>query len=453
MKAIIADKIVVIGLGMTGVSVVKHLVKQVPEKAIYVIDTRLNPPGEEALPSGVTLHKGELKKAWLLDADLIVLSPGICLNHPVIKEAIDKGIEIIGDIELFARAVTAPVIGITGSNGKSTVTSLLGEMAKADGIKVGVGGNIGVPALDLLEEDCALYVLELSSFQLETTFSLAMKGAAFLNFSEDHMDRYDSLESYLIAKQRIFTHASCAIWNQDDLNTYPLIHKSGHKQDSKLCSFGFEKGDYHLGDYQGGSYFFARDIPLLQVAEMGLFGRHNSANCLAAMALADVAGISKEAQIQAIREYHGLAHRCQKVLSCHDIVWVNDSKATNLASTLAALNGLKLDGHLHLLVGGDSKGAELIDLKEALSERAVSLYCFGRDKAKFMPLHSSALMFDTLEQAMMAAYQKAKAKDVILLSPAAASLDQFSHFMARGDAFVAYANHLCNLPKEYQPLC
>lgn len=444
MKAIIADKIVVIGLGITGVSVVKHLVKQVPEKAICVIDTRLNPPGEEALPPGVTLLKGELKKTWLLDADLIVLSPGVSLNHPALKEAIGKGIEIIGDIELFARAVTAPVIGITGSNGKSTVTSLLGEMAKADGIKVGVGGNIGVPALDLLMDDCALYVLELSSFQLETTFSLTMEGAAFLNFSEDHMDRYESLESYLMAKQRLFRHAKCAIWNQDDPNTYPLFQENGHK--SSLCSFGFENGDYHLGYHQGTPYFFAHETPLLPIAQMGLFGRHNSANCLAAMALADVAGISRKAQIQAISEYHGLAHRCQKVLTCNDIVWVNDSKATNLASTLAALNGLKLDGHLHLLVGGDSKGAELIDLKDALSERAVSLYCYGRDKAKFMPLHPSALMFDTLEQAMTAAHQKAKASDVILLSPAAASLDQFSHFMARGEAFVAYANYLCNLP-------
>ncbi len=451
MKANIANNIVVIGLGMTGVSVVKYLVKHWPDKTVKVIDTRLHPPGEEELPSGVALHTGSLNEAWIYDAGLIVVSPGVSLHETLLKKAAEKEIEIIGDIELFARAVKAPVIGITGSNGKSTVTSLLGEMAKIEGIHAGVGGNIGVPALDLLEQNHSLYILELSSFQLETTHSLMMEGAVFLNFSEDHMDRYVNLSDYFDAKQRIFTQTKCAIWNKDDPSTHPLVNIPSY-------SFGFTNADYSLKNENGQEYLCVKksnekEKLILAVSEIGLFGRHNVANCLAAMALADTLGISRAAQIKAMKNYQGLAHRCQKVLQHKGIAWVNDSKATNLASTLAALEGLNLAGRLHLLVGGDSKGADLFDLKKALLGRDVSLYCFGRDSEKFMPLHPSATQFETMEQAMALAYENARADDVILLSPACASLDQFRHFMARGDAFIRYAHHLSNLQQEPEKTC
>lgn len=445
MKANIANRIVVIGLGMTGISVVKYLVKHQPDKTIQVIDTRINPPGEDQLPSGVALHKGSMNQDWLCDAQMIVVSPGIALATPELQAAAMRGVEIIGDIELFARAVQAPVVGITGSNGKSTVTNLVGAMAKAAGLHVGVGGNIGFPALALLEKKCDLYVLELSSFQLETTHSLQMKAATFLNFSEDHMDRYAKLSDYLAAKKHIYTQTQLAIWNQDDAHTKP-------PQMLNHC-FGFSDADYCLMDVRGVTYLSVKNEPILPVSEIGLIGRHNIANCLAAMALADAVGIERHAQIEAMKNEQGLAHRCQKVIQHQGVTWINDSKATNLASTIAALDGLAIEGHLHLLVGGDSKGADLSELKAVLAPLTVTLYCFGRDAALFLPLHEQAQCVETLSQAMDLAYQNVQPGDLVLLSPACASLDQFSNFMARGQAFVEYARQLCGISQEQENIC
>ena len=218
--------VVVVGLGMTGLSVVKHLLRQPEALTIKVIDTRDTPPGHDQLPKNVELHSGGWQQDWLINADLIVTNPGIALASPQLKPAMDKGIQVVGDIELFAWAVNAPVIAITGSNGKSTVTDLTGEMAKAAGVKTAVGGNIGFAALDLLEQDADLYVLELSSFQLETTSTLKLKAAAFLNLSEDHMDRYQGMADYRQAKLRIFDHAEVGIVNRDDKQTYPDVEKT-----------------------------------------------------------------------------------------------------------------------------------------------------------------------------------------------------------------------------------
>ncbi|MEZ8142596.1 UDP-N-acetylmuramoyl-L-alanine--D-glutamate ligase [Enterovibrio sp. FF113] len=433
MKTDAANKhIVVIGLGMTGLSVVNHLVAKSDNASIRVIDTRDNPPGADKLPPNVDLHAGGWNMAWLLDADLIVASPGIALATPELKAAAEKGIEIVGDIELFARDVAAPVIGITGSNGKSTVTSLLGEMAKAAGVNVGVGGNIGFAALDMLAYDHALYVLELSSFQLETTSSLDMASAVFLNLSEDHMDRYDGMEDYRQAKLRIFDQTQLALWNQDDLQTKA-------PEDKYSESFGFSQGDYTLTLKEGNEWLTAKGEPVMAVSDIALVGRHNVANCLAAMALADSVGIARDAQCQAMREYCGLPHRCQQVLEHNGIWWVNDSKATNPASTLAALDGLQLPGKLHLLVGGDGKGAEFSSLQPVLAALDVTLYCYGRDGQAFAGLVETPVVVDTMQQAMDIAVQTAKSGDMVLLSPACASFDQFTNFMVRGETFAAYA--------------
>ncbi len=436
METHIANKnIVVIGLGMTGLSVVNYLVKSQARENIKVIDTRNNAPGGEDLPSGVSLYTGGWQMDWLLNADLIVASPGVALASPELIQAQQRGIEIIGDIELFARAVNVPVIGITGSNGKSTVTTLLGEMAKAAGVDVGVGGNIGVPALDLLAENHALYVLELSSFQLETTSSLAMAAATVLNFSEDHMDRYASLSDYLAAKQRIYHQTHFAVFNHEDKATEP--HNA-----VKRTSFGDSDSPYCTRDFAEGEYLVVDDRPVMPVSDIGLVGRHNVQNCLAAMALADAVGIPQKAQIEAISSYQGLSHRCQKVLEHNGVVWINDSKATNPASTLAAIDGLSIEGTLHLLLGGDGKGADFSSLQPAIEKMSVHLYCYGRDKQALAQLSPHSLQTSTLFEAMSLANEAAKVGDIILLSPACASLDQFSNFMERGDAFVAFAHQL-----------
>lgn len=431
----VKNNIVVVGLGLTGISVINYLKRTQDNAIIKVIDTRENPPEINQLPCDVKGHFGSWNEKWLLDASLIVVSPGISLASPLLKKAKEKGIEIIGDIELFAQAVTKPVIGITGSNGKSTVTCLLGEMAKMANINVGVGGNIGFAALDMLCFDHQLYILELSSFQLETTSSLAMPAAVFLNLSEDHMDRYDSMDAYCLAKLRIFESSSIAVFNYDQPQTKPFDAKH-------FVSFGLTGGDYTLAWQDGEQWLSAKGENIMPVADIALVGRHNVANCLAAMALADVAKISRQAQCMAMRQYHGLAHRCQKVAEHKGVMWVNDSKATNLASTLAALDGLTLKGKLHLLVGGDGKGADFSSLKKVLCDQNVILYCYGRDKHLFSTLVELPVVVDTLHQAMDSAFAMAKEGDMILLSPACASTDQFANFMARGDSFISYANKL-----------
>lgn len=429
-------KVVVIGLGMTGLSVVNHLLRQPDEFDIKVIDTRPTPPGRDELPSHVALCSGLWNMDWLLAADLIVASPGVALATPELVIAKQAGIEIVGDIELFARAVTQPVVAITGSNGKSTVTSLIGEMAKEAGINVGVGGNIGFAALDMLAQEHDLYVLELSSFQLETTSSLQLKAAVYLNLSEDHMDRYDGLDDYSQAKMRIFNHAELAVFNRDDLATRPTACTSA------MTSFGFDSVEYGLVTVEGEEFLAVAQHPLMATREIALVGRHNVANSLAALALADAVNIDHAAACRALKRYNGLAHRCQLVARHQDIQWVNDSKATNLASTLAALKGLNLSGKLHLLMGGDGKGADFSELKPVLADLNVQLYCYGRDGHRFASLVENPLSVETMEQAMIIAAETACAGDMVLLSPACASFDQFPNFMARGDAFVALAAEL-----------
>ncbi|WED21432.1 UDP-N-acetylmuramoyl-L-alanine--D-glutamate ligase [Vibrio sp. JC009] len=433
------NKVVVAGLGITGLSVVKYLTKIDKNLDIRVIDTRANPPGQDELDPQIKLHSGSWQNDWLAQADLIVVNPGIALATPEIQAAADKNIPIVGDIELFAWAAEAPVIAITGSNGKSTVTDLTGVMAKAAGLKVGVGGNIGVPALELLNEPADLYVLELSSFQLETTSSLKLKAAAFLNLSEDHMDRYDgSIALYKEAKQRIFSHAEFAVVNRDDPQTYP---EQPHKN---VVTFGLDEKEFGIIPHQGAQWLVANGELLVPVSELSLVGKHNIANVLTVLALLTCAGIDYKELLQTLREYNGLTHRCQVVADQNGIKWVNDSKATNVASTLAALSGLDCSGTLHLLVGGVGKGADFSELAPALNKLDVKLYCFGEDGDEFMSLHKSATRWDNIEQIVKAVSEQVESGDMVMLSPACASFDQFKNFMARGDAFTELAKKYAN---------
>lgn len=430
-------KVVIIGLGLTGLSCVDFfLARGVTPR---VIDTRISPPGLDKLPENVERHLGDMNQEWLLDADLIVASPGIALASPALSVAAEAGVEIVGDIELFCREAQAPIVAITGSNGKSTVTTLVGEMAKSAGWNVGVGGNIGLPALMLLKQECDLYVLELSSFQLETTNSLRAAAGTILNVTEDHMDRYPlGLQQYRAAKLRVYENAKVCVVNSDDALTMPI-----RGADSRCVSFGADVGDYHLNRQQGEIWLRVRGEKVLNTREMKVTGKHNFTNALAALALADAVGIPRASSLKALTTFTGLAHRFQLSLEHNGVRWINDSKATNVGSTEAALNGLHVDGTLHLLLGGDGKSADFSALAQYLQGDNVRLYCFGRDGAQLAALRPEiAEQTETMEQAMRMIAAKVKTGDMVLLSPACASLDQFKNFEQRGDEFSRLAKEL-----------
>lgn len=430
-------KVVIIGLGLTGLSCVDFfLARGVTPR---VMDTRVSPPGLDKLPEQVERHLGGLNDEWLLTADLIVASPGMALAHPSLSAAADAGVEIVGDIELFCREAQAPIVAITGSNGKSTVTTLVGEMAKAAGKNVGVGGNIGLPALMLLDKGCELFVLELSSFQLETTSSLHAAAATILNVTEDHMDRYPfGLQQYRAAKLRVYENAKVCVVNADDALTMPV-----RGADDRCISFGINMGDYHLNRQQGETWLRVKGEKVLNVKEMMLSGQHNYTNALAALALADAVGLPRSSSLKALTTFTGLAHRFQLALEHNGVRWINDSKATNVGSTEAALNGLHVDGTLHLLLGGDGKSADFSSLKQYLNGDNVRLYCFGRDGSELAALRPEvAEQTETMEQAMRLIAPRVKPGDMVLLSPACASLDQFKNFEQRGDVFTRLAKEL-----------
>ncbi|HIH7571637.1 TPA: UDP-N-acetylmuramoyl-L-alanine--D-glutamate ligase [Yersinia enterocolitica] len=436
-------KVVIIGLGLTGLSCVDFFIAR--GVTPRVMDTRINPPGLDKLPENVERHVGDLNQQWLLDADLIVASPGIALAHPALSEAAEAGVEIVGDIELFCRENQAPVVAITGSNGKSTVTTLVGEMAKAAGWQVGVGGNIGVPALNLLKQlslqkhENQLVVLELSSFQLETTSSLRASAATILNVTEDHTDRYPfGLQQYRAAKLRIYENAKVCVVNADDALTMPV-----RGADNRCISFGVDVGDYHLNKQQGEIWLRVRGEKVLNTREMKLTGRHNYTNALVALALADAVGIPRSSSLKALTTFTGLPHRFQLVFEHNGVRWINDSKATNVGSTEAALDGLPVDGTLHLLLGGDGKSADFSGLTRFLQGDHIKIYCFGRDGEQLAELRPEvSQLTETMEQAMVLLAKSLAPGDMVLLSPACASLDQFRSFEQRGDEFARLAEEL-----------
>ncbi|WP_392560821.1 UDP-N-acetylmuramoyl-L-alanine--D-glutamate ligase [Orbus sturtevantii] len=433
--------IVIMGLGITGLSCVDYfLAKNVIPK---VIDTRTEPSGLERLDARVLYHVGSVNVEWILAADLIVVSPGIALSTPELVKAQQRGIQIVGDIELFCREVNLldnkKIAAITGANGKTTVTTLVGDIAKSSGLRVGVGGNIGKPALALLDDDYDIFVLELSSFQLETTYSLQATAATILNISEDHMDRYpDGIRQYTAAKQRIYTNAQNCIINHDDKLTYPQF--TSHN--TRCIEFGLQNGMYHLDqDYQ---HLVVNDNIVLDSAKMQLFGVHNYLNVLAALAISDALGIDNKISLQTIKNFKGLPHRFELVFEHNGVKWINDSKATNIGSTVAALKSVICQGSLYLLLGGDGKSADFSSLVPYLSkQKDIQIYCFGRDReqlAQLKPEVTTTLV--TMKQAMLAIAQRVKRNDIVLLSPACASLDQFKNYAERGNVFTALAKEL-----------
>ncbi|HET8731549.1 MAG TPA: UDP-N-acetylmuramoyl-L-alanine--D-glutamate ligase, partial [Moraxellaceae bacterium] len=370
-------------------------------------------------------------------------SPGISVNEPELVSArVNAGIPIVGDIEIFVREVSAPVVAITGSNAKSTVTTLVGLMAQNAGIDVGVGGNLGTPVLDMLREkgEQALYVLELSSFQLETTHSLRAAVAVVLNMSEDHMDRYASMQEYHTAKHRIFRNCQRFVVNRDDALTRPLMADSVPN-----VSFGLNAPD--LGQYgvlvEGGEKWLARGREkLLPVSAMKIRGDHNVANALAALALGEAVSLPMSVMLETLREFRGLPHRCELVAEKDGVAWYNDSKGTNVGSTLAAINGLgnAIRGKLILIAGGVGKGQDFSPLSAPLVTYARALVLIGEDGPKIGAAVAdsvSKVSAGTLREAIEKAHALAADGDAVVLSPACASFDMFKNYEDRGQQFVA----------------
>lgn len=428
------QKIAIIGLGETGLSCVNFYRK----KGVYVsvFDTREVPPGVDKLDDKNCLITGELSAELLTQFHTLVVSPGIAISTPAIALAKAAGVDVIGDIELFARELkkseyqNAKLVTITGSNGKSTVTSLLGEMAEHSAVKVAVGGNIGIPALDLLSLDIDLYILELSSFQLETTVSLNADIATILNVSKDHLDRYTSYQAYTAAKHKIYDQSQSVLFNRDDKLTFT---QHAHQQ-----SFGFDGTHYGIIKQHGESYLSINKEPLLACEKLTLSGKHNWLNALAALALGTHVNLPLYAMLQTLQTYSGLKHRCEFVKKVQGVRWVNDSKATNVGATQAALLGLSdtIQGAVHVILGGDGKGADFSDLKPVLSEVKGKIICFGLDAPTIALQDARAIIVNNLEEAVAHIAQDAVAGDLVMLTPACASIDMYKNFMARGDHFI-----------------
>ncbi len=447
MSLIASDQFrIVVGLGKSGMSLVRFLAQQGVRFA--VADTRANPPELATLQRDypqVDVRCGELDVDFLCRASELYVSPGLALATPTLQQAAARGVKMSGDIELFARHAKAPIIAITGSNAKSTVTTLVGEMAAAAGKKVAVGGNLGTPALDLLSDDIELYVLELSSFQLETTDQLNAEVATCLNISEDHMDRYAGMPQYHLAKHRIFRGARQVVVNRDDALSRPLI------ADQVPCwEFGLGKPDFKrfgLVEEGGEKHLAFQFEALLPTSALKIRGAHNQSNALAALALGHAAGLPMAPMLATLQTFAGLAHRCQWVRELRGVSYYDDSKATNVGAALAAIEGLGADisGKLVLIAGGDGKGADFSALKGPVAKFCRAVVLLGRDAELLAAALGDAaplVRVQTLDEAVQRAAELAQSGDAVLLSPACASLDMFKNFEERGRLFAQAAEGL-----------
>ncbi len=434
---------IVVGLGRTGLSCARYL--QSRGLSFAVTDSRPAPPESAALDSlapDADVRFGAFDESLLDGAAQVIASPGVSLREPFLMSAAVRGIPIIGDIELFVREAQAPIAAITGTNGKSTVTTLVGLMANAAGRRAIAGGNLGRPALDLLDDPVPeLYVLELSSFQLETTLSLRAAAAAVLNVTPDHMDRYQTIEEYAAAKARIFQRCEAAIVNMDDLAVRTM-----HYQSSRVLGFSLHAdpgADYYV-HMQGDEVMLmhARER-LVSMSELKIAGLHNAANALASLAMCDALELSRPACLQALRDFPGLPHRSQWVADVNDIRFVDDSKGTNVGATLAAVAGMP--GSLVVIAGGQGKGQDFKPLAQAFRGKVRHVVLLGQDAeqldAALQGVATTQFARDMKEAVQLAA-NAARAGETVLLSPACASLDMFRDYSHRGDVFAAAVREL-----------
>lgn len=434
MISYVGKKIIIIGLGKTGLSCINFFYRKGIKP--WLMDEDNAPKLLKQIPVELPCHLGSLNIKWILKSTLIVVSPGISLLHPSLIAAKKAKIEIIGDIELFAREALKPIIAITGSNGKSTVTAILGRIAYYAGISVGIGGNLGTPALNLLnKKNCQLYIIEVSSFQLESTFKLNTIVSSILNITHDHMDRYPlGINEYRIHKLKIYNHSKINLINLDDPLTWPI------DSNNKNCvGFSRYSGEYHMKKIQQDMYLVAHEKIILKCSCMKIRGHHNYMNALSALAIADIANFPRIAIVKALKNFSGLSHRFQLILKRNNISWINDSKSTNIESTKAALMSTYTQGNIHLLLGGDSKSADLLTLSNILKKKKIKLYCFGKDAHLLSKIHKNAEISRTLKQSIIKVKKNIRSGDVVLLSPACSSLDQFKNFKDRGNRFIQFA--------------
>ncbi|MEX1199220.1 MAG: UDP-N-acetylmuramoyl-L-alanine--D-glutamate ligase [Methylophaga sp.] len=429
---------VIVGLGQTGLSCARFLRKR--GAAVAVMDTRELPPALNTLQQEypeVLVHTGGLSTEWLQHADQIILSPGVDPRLPELQAAAAAGCEIVGDIELFARHTDAPVIAITGSNGKSTVTTLVSLMAQLAGHKSATGGNLGTPALDLLDEaPVDFYMLELSSFQLETVSSLNAFASVVLNISPDHLDRYNSVVDYQQTKKRIYQGTGVMVINRDD----PVVAAMADPQ-RQTIGFGVKQHgeqDFGVRLVDGQNWLCEGPYELMPVSDMKIAGQHNIANALAALALGSVMGLPMHAMLSALREYKGLPHRCRLVRERRGVRWYNDSKATNVGASIAAIEGLAGNGGLVLILGGVGKGQDFSGLTPVLKSHVTAAVLIGEaadEIAAIMPSNVITETADSIKSAVNLAAQFATEGMQVLLSPACASFDMFLSYVDRGQQF------------------
>ena len=425
-------RLLIVGLGATGYSAAQFLA-ETPIK-FAIIDSRRNPPQIESLREqmpDVPVFTGGFDQSAFEVATHLLVSPGVSLNEQTIHKAMLAGVKILSDIDLFACATDKPIIAITGSNGKSTVTTMLGDMGAAAGFKTAIGGNLGTPALDLLQQDADLYALELSSFQLERTTALNAKAATVLNLSADHLDRHDGMAGYAREKQRIFRGDGIMILNADDAVVMAM-------QDPNRISYSFsvlQRADFHLQRGTIDQLMFG-DHVLMNADELNLEGSHNIANALASLALGHAVGMDMTAMCQGLRKFKGLPHRMQKVAEVRGLRWVNDSKATNIGACVAALQGY--ERKVILIAGGDGKGADMSELTPIVKEKTKAVILMGKDASlidqalnQCVPTHFASNM----KEAVKIAASLGSAGDSVLLSPACASLDQYKSYADRGNQF------------------
>jgi UDP-N-acetylmuramoylalanine--D-glutamate ligase len=434
----------VVGLGETGLSVARYLSRQgVP---VAIVDSREQPPGlvrsRSELPADVALFLGGFHKDAFERAEQIVISPGVSMNEPEIAAARARQVPVIGDVELFAQAARAPVIAVTGSNGKSTVVTLLSAMARRAGLDVRTGGNIGTPALDLIAaNEPDLYVLELSSFQLETLHSLQPLASVVLNISDDHLDRYRDLQDYASAKQAIYKQAALQVVNLDDPAAAALADTQ--RPITGITGRVPAANEYGLLQHAGETWLARGEVRLMPASGVRMAGRHNLFNALAALALGEAAGLPLAAMTETLREFQGLPHRMQYVIKRQGVRWFNDSKGTNVGATLAAIEGM--DGKVVLIAGGDGKGADFSPLAAALQRKGHGAILIGKDAALLETVLQTVIPVkraDDMTQAVQLAAGMAQSGDCVLLSPACASTDMYRNFEERGEIFMQAVREL-----------
>jgi len=450
---------VIVGLGKTGLSCARYLAQR--GEPFVVVDSRADPPGLKQLLTiapNVEIYLGGFEPVAFEQAKRLIVSPGVSIKESVIANAVSRGAEVLGDIALFAANADAPIVAITGSNGKSTVTSMVGAMAEHAGLNAKVGGNIGMPALDLLSKSTVgnegkmldnpaaaktdFYVLELSSFQLETTSHLNAFAAVVLNISADHMDRYANIQEYVAAKLPIYNNCHYRVYNRDDALGSEMMEKLASDVADRVVSFGMgvppSDRDFGIEYHDEEPWLVKGTQSLMRADEMSLPGRHNQANALAALALGEAMGMGLDDMLHVLRNFVGLPHRMQLVAVIKDVSWYNDSKGTNVGATVSAIAGMS--GNKILIAGGDGKGADFEPLREAVIANNVRLVILiGKDADRIERVLSGIVQIeraDHMHAAVLLASKHARAHEKVILSPACASFDMFNDYQHRGDVFM-----------------